>query len=57
MKMPPDAVITGSWGDEPIWRYKTPEERLIGTGISKETADLGIALLGNRNGTEAIMDF
>ena len=33
-------IITGYWGNEPIWRYQTPEELLIENGIKPETAEV-----------------
>lgn len=42
-------VIVGWMDGEPIHRAKTAEERLAEAGIDKEVADLGIALLGNKN--------
>lgn len=37
-------VITGWWGNEPIWRWKTPEERLQEENIKPEVANLFISL-------------
>ncbi len=42
--LPPSIVITGWWNGEPIWRYKTADEKLADAGMSKEAADLWIKL-------------
>lgn len=37
-------VITGYWDNQPIWRFKTPEEKLVDENIKPETGKLFIAL-------------
>lgn len=39
--------ITGQWGNEPIWRPKTPEEKLEDVGIKAKEVMTYLALLGN----------
>jgi hypothetical protein len=41
--------ITGYWGNEPIWRYKTPEEKLEDNKIKSEEAMVYLALLANKD--------
>lgn len=43
--LPPDAVIVGYWDGEPIWRHKTPEEKLAEAGIDEAAARLGQAII------------
>lgn len=46
---PNDIKITGHWGHEPIWRYKTPEEKLQDTKIKPEEAMTYLALLADKD--------
>lgn len=39
-----DKVIITWWDGEPVWRYKTDEEKLSEGNIKKEVANLYIAL-------------
>lgn len=39
-----EKVITGWWGGQPIWREKTPEEKLQEAKIKVDEANLYIAL-------------
>lgn len=41
--------ITGWWGNEPIWREKTPEEKLEEVGIDSSQAMTHLALLANKD--------
>lgn len=41
--------ITGWWGNKPIWRDKTPEEKIEEVGISPNEAMVYLALLANKN--------
>lgn len=43
--MEKDKVITGWWNGEPIWRWKTAEERLADEKITPEVANLFISLV------------
>ena len=54
-----EKIITGWWDGEPIWRWKTPEEKLISAGISVEVANLGAVFLGNKDLAKAlpVIDF
>jgi len=48
-----DKVINGYWNGEPIWRAKTPEEKLQEAGIKPEVANLFIA--GNEAHTSPVV--
>lgn len=41
--------ITGRWGNEPIWREKTPEEKIEEVGISSNEAMVYLSLLANKD--------
>jgi hypothetical protein len=41
--------ITGWWGNEPIWRDKTPEEKIEEVGISPNEVMVYLSLLANKN--------
>lgn len=41
--------ITGWWGNEPIWRDKTPEEKIEEVGISSNEAMVYLSLLANKD--------
>lgn len=46
---PNDIKITGYWGSEPIWRYKTPEEKLEDNNMKAPEAMTYLALLANKD--------
>jgi len=46
--------ITGWWGNEPIWRDKTPEEKIEEVGISSNEAMVYLSLLANKNNSRII---
>jgi len=48
-KMNKDIIILGDWHGTPIWRKKTPEEKLRDADIEVEDANLYIALNENEN--------
>lgn len=39
-----DIVITGYWDGQPIWRHKTPEEKLEEVSMKESVANLFIIL-------------
>ena len=41
--------ITGYWDGKPIWREKTPEEKLEEVGIDSNQAMTHLALLANKD--------
>lgn len=41
--------ITGEWDGQPIWREKTPEEKLEEVGIDSSQAMTHLALLANKD--------
>lgn len=41
--------ITGRWGNEPIWREKTPEEKIEEVGISPNEVMVYLSLLANKD--------
>ena len=43
-----EKIITGWWNGEPIWRWKTAEDRLNESGISVEVRNLGEMVLGDK---------
>lgn len=43
-----DVKINGYWHGEPIWRKKTPEEKLEDAKIKSEEAMTYLALLANK---------
>lgn len=44
--------ITGYWDGQPIWRDKTPEEKLEEVGIDSSQAMTHLALLANKNNSK-----
>ena len=44
-----DIKITGNWDGEPIWRNKTPEEKLEDAHIKPEEAMTYLALLADKD--------
>lgn len=41
--------ITGWWNGQPIWRYKTPEEKIEEVGIDSSQTMTYLALLANKD--------
>jgi hypothetical protein len=44
-----DIIILGEWDGKPIWRKKTPEEKLEDAGINPEEAMFYLSLLANKD--------
>lgn len=44
--------ITGYWNGQPIWREKTPEEKLEEVGIDSSQAMTYLVLLANKNNSK-----
>lgn len=42
-------IITGELDGQPIWREKTPEEKLEEAGIDSSQAIIYLSLLANKN--------
>ena len=48
-KMMNNVKITGWWDGQPIWRYKTSEEKIEEVGIKPSEVMMYLALLANKD--------
>lgn len=54
-----EKIITGWWDGEPIWRWKTAEDRLSESGVPVEVQNLSVMILGDKDLSKAlpVIDF